>query len=199
MAGRHSAKTSKAPIITVIAVALLIIIVGLVSFFISTRNNDVPITATQPQSTTQQTTEIYTQDDNVTVETTMSVTEEQGVTFTQTETVDVLVPTQAGEEEKYFNASFSPFKAIDTSTGSECSLREVFGSSFSGGTVTFKDDGTFTDQIISSIGAYAVYGEIISATYVNDKNMNITVNYWNEDTPSELVINYGGYDVYFEG
>ncbi len=199
MAGRHSAKTSKAPIITVIVVALLIIIVGVVSFFISTGNTGIAITETQPQTTTEQTTEVYTQDDTVAVETTIPVTEEQGVTSEQTEAVDVLIPTYAGEEAKYFNASFSPFKAIDTSTGSECSLREVFGSSYSGGTVTFNDDGTFTDQIISSRGAYAVSGEMISATYINDKNMNITVNSWNGDTPSELVINYGGYDVYFEG
>ncbi len=199
MAGRHSAKTSKAPIITVIAVVLLIIIVGVISFFVSTGNTDVPIMETQPQTTIEQLTESDTQAETVPVETTVPVTEEQGVTSAQTEAVDVLIPTQAGEEAKYFSASFSPFKAIDTSTGSECSFREVFGSSYSAGMVMFNEDGTFIDQIISSRGAYAVSGEKISATYVNDKNMIISVNSWNGDIPSELVINYGGYDVYFEG
>ena len=199
MAGKHSVKTSKAPIITVIAVILLIITVGVISFFISTENTDVPITETQVQTTVEQVTEVITQAETVVVETTLPVTEEQGVTSGETEPINVLVPTQEGEEAKYFNASYSPVKAVDTSTGNECSLREVFGSSYSGGTIIFNSDGTFTDQIISSRGAYAVSGEKISATYVNDKNMNITVNNWNSDTPSEFVINYGGYDVYFEG
>lgn len=199
MAGRHSTKTSKAPIIFVIAVIVLIIAVGVTVFFMNTGNTDVPVTETQPLTTTEQPTENYTQADTTVEATTVPVTEEQGVTSAETVAVDILVPTQEGQEIKYFNATYSPSKAIDTSTANECSLREVFGSSYSGGVITFNSDGTFVDQIISSRGAYVVTGEIISATYVNDKNMDITVISWNGDTPSEFVINYGGYDVYFEG
>lgn len=199
MAGRHSVKTSKAPIITVIIVVLLIVIVGVVSFFISTKNNDVPITEIQQQTTIEQPTEIFTQTETDVVEiNTIPTTKEQGFTSAQTEAVDIFVPTQAGEETTFFNASYSPVKAVDTFTDNECSLREVFGSSYSGGMIKFNDDGTFTDQIISSGGAYVVSGEMISATYLNDKNMKITVSNWDENIPSTLVINYGGYDVYFE-
>lgn len=46
-------------------------------------------------------------------------------------------------------------------------------------------------------GAYVVEGEDISATYSNDKNMQISVNEWENGAPKDFVVNYGGYDVYF--
>ena len=201
MAGRHSAKTSKAPIVIVFAIILLIVAVGVVVFFMNSKNSD--ISETQPQqlaSTEVQATEIKdTQSQIIEEITTIPVTEEQGVTSAETVPIDIIVPTQQGAEVSYFEASYSPVKAVDSSTGNECSLSEVFGSSYSGGAITFYSDGTFLDLIISSRGAYVVSGETISATYVNDKNMDITVNSWNDNIPSDFIINYGGYDVYFEG
>ncbi|MCD8026122.1 MAG: hypothetical protein LUF33_04110 [Clostridiales bacterium] len=46
-------------------------------------------------------------------------------------------------------------------------------------------------------GSYVIKDDTITATYTNDKNMSITVTQWNGDTPTQFIVNYGGYDVYF--
>lgn len=112
----------------------------------------------------------------------------------------IVVPTQQGQESKYFSASFNPTKAVDTSTNEECSLREVFGSSYSGGSLVFYDNGTFADNLLATsenTGGYAISGDTLYATYSNDKNMKITVTSWSDSEPAEIIVNYGGYDVYF--
>lgn len=201
MAGRHSAKSSNSviKIISIIAVIIIVVvcIVIAVNFFIK---NETP--SNETVATTQQSTTVVTETTSQTEpETEVSATE-QGVTADPSteETQVVVVPTQNGEDVSYFNATYVPYKAIDTATDTECTLKEVFGSSYAGGVITFNSDGTFSDSLMSSSiskGAYVVEGETIRATYSNDKNMSISVNGWDGDTPSELVINYGGYDVYF--
>lgn len=112
----------------------------------------------------------------------------------------IVVPTQQGQESKYFSASFTPTKAVDTSTDEKCSLREVFGSSYSGGSLVFYDNGTFADNLLATSensGGYAISGDTLYATYSNDKNMKITVTSWSDSEPAEIIVNYGGYDVYF--
>lgn len=110
----------------------------------------------------------------------------------------VVVPGDL-DNATYFSASFSPYKAIDSVTDEECPLKEVFGSSYGGGNVSFKNDGTFTDSLATSSsdrGSYAVSNNKLIATYSNDKNMDVSVSSWNGDVPSEIIINYGGYYVY---
>ena len=203
MAGRHSAKTSKKPIV-IICIVAAVIIIGVICAVIFFNSGSKPANTT---STTQQTTSTVQSTSGESAETTLQPTKsEQPTTQSETfagetsEVSKVVVPTKSGQEVSYFNATYVPYKAIDSSTNEECTLREVFGSAFSQGVITFNSDGTFTDSVTSSSansGAYAVEGDAIVATYSNDKNMSVKVASWEGDTPSELIINYGGYDVYF--
>lgn len=204
MAGRHSAKTSKKPIV-IICIVAAVIIIGVICAVIFFNSGSKPANTTS--TTTQQTTSTVQSTSAESAETTLQPTEsEQPTTQSETfagetsEVSKVVVPTQGGQEVSYFNATYVPYKAVDSSTNEECTLREVFGSAFSQGVITFNSDGTFTDSVTSSSansGAYAVEGDKIVATYTNDKNMSVKVTSWEGDTPSELIINYGGYDVYF--
>ena len=204
MAGRHSAKTSKKPIV-IICIVTAVIIIGVICAVIFFNSGSKPANTTS--TTTQQTTSTVQSTSVESAQTTLQPTESEQPT-TQSETFagetsaasKVVVPTQGGQEVSYFNATYVPYKAVDSSTNEECTLREVFGSAFSQGVITFNSDGTFTDSVTSSSansGAYAVEGDKIVATYSNDKNMSVKVASWEGDTPSELIINYGGYDVYF--
>ena len=204
MAGRHSAKTSKKPIV-IICIVTAVIIIGVICAVIFFNSGSKPANTTS--TTTQQTTSTVQSSSVESAQTTLQPTEsEQPTTQSETfagetsEVSKVVVPTQGGQEVSYFNATYVPYKAVDSSTNEECTLREVFGSAFSQGVITFNSDGTFTDSVTSSSansGAYAVEGDKIVATYTNDKNMSVKVASWEGDTPSELIINYGGYDVYF--
>ena len=205
MAERHSEKKSKKPIV-IICIAAAVIIIGVICAVIFFNSGSKPANTTS--TTTQQTTSTVQSTTVESAQTTLQPTEsEQPTTQSETfagetsEVSKVVVPTQGGQEVSYFNATYVPYKAVDSSTNEECTLREVFGSAFSQGVITFNSDGTFTDSVTSSSsansGAYAVEGDKIVATYSNDKNMSVKVASWEGDTPSELIINYGGYDVYF--
>ncbi len=204
MAGRHSAKTSKKPIV-IICIVTAVIIIGVICAVIFFNSGSKPANTTS--TTTQQTTSTVQSTSVESAQTTLQPTEsEQPTTQSETfagetsEVSKVVVPTQGDQEVSYFNATYVPYKAVDSSTNEECTLREVFGSAFSQGVITFNSDGTFTDSVTSSSansGAYAVEGDKIVATYTNDKNMSVKVASWEGDTPAELIINYGGYDVYF--
>ena len=204
MAGRHSAKTSKKPIV-IICIVTAVIIIGVICAVIFFNSGSKPANTTS--TTTQQTTSTVQSTSVESAQTTLQPTEsEQPTTQSEiftgetSEVSKVVVPTKSGQEVSYFNATYVPYKAIDSSTNEECTLREVFGSAFSQGVITFNSDGTFTDSVTSSSansGSYAVEGDKIVATYTNDKNMSVKVISWEGDTPSELIINYGGYDVYF--
>lgn len=66
--------------------------------------------------------------------------------------------------------------------------------------ITFNSDGTFRDGLTSSSansGAYIVEDNTITATYTNDKNILVTINSWEDDTPSDFTVHYNGCDVYF--
>lgn len=205
MAGRHSAKTSKKPIV-IICILTALIIIGVICAVIIFNSGSKPANTTSTTSP-QQTTSTVQSASGESAETTVQPTEsEQPTTQSEiftgetSEVSKVVVPTKSGQEVSYFNATYVPYKAVDSSTNEECTLREVFGSAFSQGVITFNSDGTFTDSVTSSSvnsGAYAVEGDTIVATYSNDKNMSVKVDSWEGDTPLELIINYGGYDVYF--
>lgn len=204
MAGRHSAKGSKKPIV-IICIVTAVIIIGVICAVIIFSSGSKSANTTS--TTTQQTTSTVQSTSGESAETTPQPTaDEQSTTQAETftgetsEVSKVIVPTQSGQEVSYFNATYVPYKAVDSTTNEECTLREVFGSAFSQGVITFNSDGTFTDSVTSSSvdsGAYAVEGDKFLATYSNDKNMSVKVVSWEGDTPLELIINYGGYDVYF--
>lgn len=197
-------------VVVVAALAVAAVILFIPSFGNSSKNTP---TATHPSITerTQETTQTDVTE-HTSVANTESVTgREQGTTSDDIqESTEEGVPMQSSNHESvvvpgnpenasYFSADFSPYKAVDSSTDEECSLKEVFGSSYSGGSVVFNSDGTFTDSLTNSSansGAYAVEDSKLLATYSNDKNMDVSVTSWNGDAPSEIVINYGGYYVY---
>lgn len=214
MAGRHAAKsTPKKPVIIVVVAVLAVAAVVAVALFLTNKGGSSDSGSIQP-STIASTTQ---------AENTESATESQTVNNLpdnppanseqpaasdverETEPIDIAIPTEEGSEISYFNASYIPNgEVIDLSTGESVTLRDVFGSTYPGGVLTFNDDGTFTDTISASgvdSGAYLVENGQIKATYVYDRNMDITVTEWNDDVPSAFYIIYGtgenGFKVFF--
>lgn len=196
-------KGSKAPMIILIVVSI-IVVAGIICAIIFLNGNT---NQKQPEDLITDTTIVEIPADNT--QDTQPQTEGSSDVENHTHANEqsqqpseaVVVPTiNGGEQGEYFSASFSPSSAVDTFTDTNCSLKEVFGSSYSGGSITFNSDGTLSDNLSltgASSGAYAVEGDKIVATYTNDKNYIITVTKWNGDVPAEIIINYGGYDVYF--
>ena len=128
---------------------------------------------------------------------------EQGYTAeTSSNDSEIVVPTISGEKQKpKFSATLIPYYAKDENSSEEYSLRDLFGSAYSGGGFTFNEDGTFIDGITSASansGAYIVEGDSVVITYSNDKNVIATVTEWNGDVPAEITVNYGGIIVSFK-
>lgn len=216
MSGKHAVKSSKKTLIIVIcAVVLVAVIAGAVILFmnLSGKNNN--------SATTAPTTDVSTTADNTSStqnvsasasETTQPATEsgevsqeptEQGYTAeSSSNDSEIVVPTISGEEQKpKFSATLIPYYAKDENSSEEYSLRDLFGSAYSGGGFTFNEDGTFIDGITSASansGAYIVEGDSVVITYSNDKNVIATVTEWNGDVPAEITVNYGGIIVSFK-
>ncbi len=224
MAGRHAAPAgSKKPvIIIVVAVILTAAAVGAALFFMNGGfsmfgGDDKPTQpattapATTAAATTQAATEaVVTQtsdggEGSDDIQQTTAEAPAPTETAPQPTTIDIAIPTEDSGEVTYFNATYIPNgQVIDLSTGENVTLRDVFGATYPEGVLTFNDDGTFTDTINASgidSGAYLVQNGQIKATYVYDRNMNITVTEWNGNTPAEFYIIYGGsesgYQVFF--
>ena len=125
---------------------------------------------------------------------------EQG--FTSDNDSEIVVPTISGEEQKpKFSATLVPYYAKDENSSEEVSLRDLFGSAYSGGGFTFNEDGTFIDGITNTSansGAYIVEGDNIIITYSNDKNVIAAVTEWNGNVPKEFTVNFGGITVSFK-
>ncbi len=206
MAGKHSkpGSKSKAPIVIIFVVSVIILAAAVFAFLFfngvfgskdNKQNTSVPdITVSEttapamtaaPQTTA--TAHDHGSDDQ---------SSESG------ESNVVVVPTEAEGEISHFNATFIPNgEVVDTVSGNETSLREVFGSGYNtSGVITFNNDGSFSDTIPSEearTGGYVVQNEKIIATYSDDKNMEITVTEWDGNTPVKFYIVYAGYNVYF--
>lgn len=213
MAGKHAAQTSnnKGKVIAAVVIAALII-AGVAAFFVlkgcssdSGKNETAATTSvvtTTAQSTTSQTPSTSAEQNASEKETAAQDTRasNQDDESSAQESGDIAIPTEADAEVSYFNATFIPNgEATDAETGESVSLREALGASYSEGVLTFNSDGTFTDSITpnSSSGKYVVQNNKITATYSDDRNMDITVTDWNDGAPSAFHINYGGCIVYF--
>jgi cytoskeletal protein RodZ len=213
MAGKHSKKKSKKPLVIALISVLVVAVIAacvVIAFFTDFSFDSQTSTTNQTTAATSQTTENTTAIPQTSVteltdNTTQSSAQEETTSQsnsdddTSKENEAVVSPVQ-NDDADYFEATYSPYKAVDSSTGNECSLKEVFGSSYSGGSITFENDGSFSDTLsLSSAnsGVYALSSGSIIATYTNDKNVSITVTNWENGTPTEIIINYGGYDVYF--
>ena len=122
-------------------------------------------------------------------------------------TIDINIPTEGGEVTHFDGVYVPDSNAVDVSTGEKVSMRSLFGSGYSSGAVTFKSDGTFTDTLSMSgteSGAYNVENGKIIATYLPDRQMDITVIEWSDDSSKPfsfyIIYNLGGvaeYKVYF--
>ncbi len=206
MSAKHSSnsvKKSKKPIIIAIIVAA-VVICGAVAVVIGMNNGWFGGKTSSTEPTTSPTTQTQTVATQAqTSSTAQSQSESQAVSSTdadETENSGIVVPTSGGQQKSSFNATFVPNKVIDTSTGSQMTLRDFFGSAYTEGAITFNSDGTFTDTLTATennSGAYIVEDDTITMTYTNDKNILITVDSWSGDTPSEIIVHYNGCDVYF--
>lgn len=199
MNGKYSDKKLKTVVIIICAAVIAAIAVLCVFLFINLNSSSNTQPTEQTLQTAQSTGSQTQPDMGQTSETTLPPDDSSAEIK---ETQKVVVPTNNNISDKvyYFSKTFSPYKAIDSETGDPCPLKEVFGSSYAGGSISFNNDGTFSDTLsISSVnsGAYAVQGDTIKATYTNDKNVSVNIVQWNGDVPAEISINYGGYDVYF--
>ncbi len=215
MSGRHAVKSSKKPLIIVIcAVVLVAVIVAALILFMNHSGGSDNNSTTAP-ATTIATTEVSTNStdsqSSTVEETTASGNNnqnsqdptEQGFTSESSNNdSEIVVPTISGEEQKpKFSATLIPYYAKDENSSEEVSLRDLFGSAYSGGGFTFNEDGTFIDGITNAAansGAYIVEGNNIIITYSNDKNVIATVTDWNGDVPTEFTVNFGGIIVSFK-
>lgn len=216
MSGRHAANSSKKPLIIVIcAVVLVALIAGAVILFMNfsgKNDNSATTVPTSAISTTAVNTDSTQNISGSASEPTQPATEsgvtsqeptEQGFTSESSDNdSEIVVPTISGEEQKpKFSATLVPYYAKDENSSEEVSLRDLFGSAYSGGGFTFNEDGTFIDGITNAAansGAYIVEGNNIIITYSNDKNVIATVTEWNGDVPTEFTVNFGGIIVSFK-
>ena len=122
-------------------------------------------------------------------------------------TIDIALPTEGGEVT-YFSGVYVPdSSAEDISKGTKVSMRSLFGQSYSSGALTFNADGTFTDTLSSTgtaAGAYHVENGQITAVYLPDRQMDITVIDWDgqNNKPFSFYVIYSmganaNYKVYF--
>lgn len=221
MAGKHAAPESgsKKAVFIVITVIASLAVIGAAAFFVYTNffmnksddKKDVQpttVSATTVSTSASDTTEDNGQASSTDLPDNPPATEEPAATdeHQADTTVDINIPTEEGSTITHFNASYAPNgEVINLATGESATLRDVFGSTYPGGVLTFNDDGTFTDTIGGTgvdSGEYNVENGVIKATYVYDRNMDITVTSWNDDnSPSEFYITYGsegdGFRVYF--
>lgn len=122
-------------------------------------------------------------------------------------TIDIYIPTEGGEITHFDGVYVPDSNAEDVATGEKVSMRSLFGSGYSSGAVTFNSDGTFTDTLSMSgteTGAYNAENRKIVATYLPDRQMNITVIEWDDASSKPfsfyIIYNLGGgaeYKVYF--
>ena len=216
MSGRHAANSSKKPLIIVIcAVVLVALIAGAVILFMNfsgKNDNSATTVPTSAISTTSVNTDSTQNISDSASEPTQPATEsgvtsqeptEQGFTSESSDNdSEIVVPTISGEEQKpKFSAPLVPYYAKDENSSEEVSLRDLFGSAYSGGGFTFNEDGTFIDGITNTSansGAYIVEGDNIIITYSNDKNVIAAVTEWNGNVPKEFTVNFGGITVSFK-
>ena len=213
MSGKHAANSSKKPLIIVIcAVVLVALIAGAVILFMNfsgKNDNSATTVPTSAISTTAVNTD-PTQNISGSASEPTQPAAESGVTsqepteqgFTSDNDSEIVVPTISGEEQKpKFSATLVPYYAKDENSSEEVSLRDLFGSAYSGGGFTFNEDGTFIDGITNTsanTGAYIVEGDNIIITYSNDKNVIAAVTEWNGNVPKEFTVNFGGITVSFK-
>lgn len=211
MAGKHAAPSTgakKAPLIIIISVALIAAIGTCIFFFVfkpfDNKDNSASRETTSPSTVAAAATEPSAE-----IPTNPRTTEQPAGTEPPepSTTIDIVLPSGEGEAS-HFNGSFVPVaEAEDAATGEKVSLRDLFGTGFSSAVMTFNEDGTFTDTLSASgkrSGMYNVQDGGITATYLPDENMDITVTEWDDSgkVPVSFYVIYhttgeNGFKVFF--
>ena len=104
-----------------------------------------------------------------------------------------------------FSGVYAPdSKAEDAETGQVTRLRDLFGDKSREATLTFREDGTFTDSLRSADGVYQLENGALTAVYQPDERMDVTVTAWKDDgvTPVTFCVVYhlaggSGYKVFY--
>lgn len=222
MSGKHSNAKSNNPVLIIVGIIVAIAIVVLVILFVKNNskneNKSNSISTTSAESTGIVLSDI---DNDIPVQSgeksdntingenkNISANENADTNSEVAEiTADaILAPTDSQSEtimidtSNTFDVSFKPISATDSETGEECTLQEVFGSSYQGGTFDFNSDGSFNENISLSsanTGTYKLTDDKLLITYINDNNLETVINDWSDNVPSEFTLNIGGYEVLF--
>ena len=137
--------------------------------------------------------------DNKNNNTTIAATEQ--TTAAETTQAIVVSGAESADKNLNFDAEMYPYKAFDNVGKRDAPVKEVFGSVYGGEGITFDKNGLFSDNITQSeynYGAYTVTDGVINMTYSNDKNKSAEIISYKGNVPSEIKIDYVGYDVYFK-
>ena len=133
--------------------------------------------------------------------TTEESTEKEEAAVEPTTQAIVVSGAESADKNLNFDAEMYPYKAFDNVGKRDASVKEVFGSVYGGEGITFDKNGLFSDNITQSeynYGAYTVTDGVINMTYSNDKNKSAEIISYKGNVPSEIKIDYVGYDVYFK-
>lgn len=211
MKAKHAEKRPKITIslwlfIAIIAF-LVLLIIGITFYSVQrelnsdNKNNNTTIAATE-QTTAAETTQAVTEEttDQSIQKTTEESTEKEAAAEPTTQAI-VVSGAESADKNLNFDAEMYPYKAFDNVGKRDASVKEVFGSVYGGEGITFDKNGLFSDNITQSeynYGAYTVTDGVINMTYSNDKNKSAEIISYKGNVPSEIKIDYVGYDVYFK-
>ena len=212
MKAKHAEKRPKITIslwlfIAIIAF-LVLLIIGITFYSVQrelnsdNKNNNTTIAATE-QTTAAETTQAVTEEttEQSIQKTTEESTEKEEAAVEPTTQAIVVSGAESADKNLNFDAEMYPYKAFDNVGKRDASVKEVFGSVYGGEGITFDKNGLFSDNITQSeynYGAYTVTDGVINMTYSNDKNKSAEIISYKGNVPSEIKIDYVGYDVYFK-
>ncbi|WP_419563484.1 hypothetical protein [Ruminococcus sp.] len=212
MKAKHAEKRPKITIslwlfIAIIAF-LVLLIIGITFYSVQrelnsdNKNNNTTIAATE-QMTAAETTQAVTEETTKQSiqKTTEESTEKEEAAVESTTQAIVVSGAESADKNLNFDAEMYPYKAFDNVGKRDASVKEVFGSVYGGEGITFDKNGLFSDNITQSeynYGAYTVTDGVINMTYSNDKNKSAEIISYKGSVPSEIKIDYVGYDVYFK-
>lgn len=212
MKAKHAEKRPKITIslwlfIAIIAF-LVLLIIGITFYSVQrelnsdNKNNNTTNAATE-QMTAAETTQAVTEETTgqPIQKTTEGSTEKEEAAVEPTTQAIVVSGAESADKNLNFDAEMYPYKAFDNVGKRDASVKEVFGSVYGGEGITFDKNGLFSDNITQSeynYGAYTVTDGVINMTYSNDKNKSAEIISYKDNVPSEIKIDYVGYDVYFK-
>ena len=106
------------------------------------------------------------------------------------------------QDELVSVSSYSVKRVIDHTTGEDCTPREIFGKLYYYCRLSFYSDGKVelllnpaSDDLRT--GRYSIYDDVVSVIYDDGSGAEFTILTDDIGEISYIVVNYGGFDVYF--